>query len=59
MVVGTRALGVFEVLFVCPTGTAEEEYGSLRSGNPVPVGFEAIASEIGVWYQTVTVDYIH
>jgi hypothetical protein len=49
MIIGTRALGVFEVLSVCPTGMAEEEYGSLLSVNPVPVDFEVIASEIGVW----------
>jgi hypothetical protein len=44
-----RALSVFEVLSVCPTGVAEEEYGSLLSVNPVPVGFEVTASEIGDW----------
>jgi hypothetical protein len=48
MIISTRVLGMFEVLSNCPTGINEDQHGSLQSGNPVPVGFEFIVSEIGV-----------
>jgi len=48
MIINTRALDIFKILSDCPTGMNEEEHGSLLSGNPVPVGFEVFASEIGV-----------
>jgi hypothetical protein len=48
MIISTRILGIFKVLSDCPTGMNEEEHGSLQSGNLVPVGFEVIASEMGV-----------